>query len=321
MAARTPEDDCGVAHAVGVLGDAWSVLVLRDVARGHTRFEQLLGESGISRKVLTQRLHALVDADVLTRVRYQERPDRFAYLLTERGRAALPVLAALQDWGDTWLLGDGTTSATTGHDTGEAHRVAALVGTSVPALAVDPLAAAPGDSADPAYTVVYCYPGSALSGIDDVPGGAGCTLESCTYRDRLDDFAALGARVVGVSTQDAADQAAFAQRNRIQFPLVSDVDLGLATALRLPTFRLQGMPRLKRLTLVVDRQRVVRGTLFPIRDVTGSVEDALALVRAAVAEDAASSTGSDSRAAGTSRAARPARAPLSGTRPAPSRRS
>ncbi len=143
----------------------------------------------------------------------------------------------------------------------------------------------PNRLADPAYTVLYCHPGSALSGIEDVPGGAGCTLESCTYRDRLDEFAALGARVVGVSTQRPDEQAEFARRNRIQFPLVSDADLGLATALRLPTFRLHGTPRLKRLTLVVDRRRVVRGTLFPIRDVTGSVEDALSLVRAAAAED------------------------------------
>ncbi|MBB6627019.1 winged helix-turn-helix transcriptional regulator [Nocardioides sp. KIGAM211] len=299
MVPRTLDDDCGVAHAVGVLGDAWSVLVLRDVARGRTRFEQLLAGTGISRKVLTLRLQALVGSDVLERVRYQERPDRYEYLLTARGRATLPVLAALQDWGDTWLLGDGTTSATAGATSAEAHRVAALVGTAVPPVAPDPLAPDPlapdpsagAEAADAAaYTVLYCYPGSALTGIDDVPGGAGCTLESCTYRDRLAEFAALGARVVGVSTQEAADQAAFAARNGIQFPLVSDVDLGLATALRLPTFRLQGVPRLKRLTLVVDRQRVVRGTLFPIRDVTGSVEDALALVRAAVAEDAAATT-------------------------------
>jgi len=112
-----------------------------------------------------------------------------------------------------------------------------------------------------------------------VPGGPGCTLESCTYRDRPDDFAALGARVVGVSTQLPEEQAEFAARNGIQFPLASDADLALTAALRLPAFRLQGVTRLKRLTLVVDQQRVVRGTLFPIRDVTGSVDDALALVR------------------------------------------
>jgi peroxiredoxin len=82
-----------------------------------------------------------------------------------------------------------------------------------------------------------------------------------------------------VSTQRSEEQAAFAAANGVRFPLVSDADLGLATALRLPTFRHSGATRLKRLTLVVDADRVVRGTLFPIRDVTGSVEDALALVR------------------------------------------
>lgn len=271
MAARIPDDDCGVAHAVAVLGDAWSVLVLRDVARGCTRFEGLLAESGISRKVLAQRLAALVDAEVLARVRYQERPDRYEYRLTERGRAVLPVLAALQEWGDTWVLGDGTTRATADDASAEAHRVAALVGSRVPPLRADPLTGA-------AYTVVYCYPGTALPGIDAVPGGPGCSLESCTYRDRLDEFAALGARVVGVSTQRPEEQDEFAAANRIQFPLVSDADLELATALRLPTFRHSGATRLKRLTLLVDADRVVRGTLFPIRDVTGSVDDALTLV-------------------------------------------
>jgi DNA-binding HxlR family transcriptional regulator/peroxiredoxin len=280
MAPRIPDDDCGVAHAVAVLGDAWSVLVLRDVARGRNRFELLLAESGISRKVLAQRLAALVEAEVLERVRYQERPDRFEYRLTTRGRAVLPVLAALQEWGDTWVLGDGTTTATADADGAEAHRVSALVGTRVPPLRDDPVAEA-------AYTVVYCYPGTALPAIEAVPGGPGCSLESCTYRDRLGEFAALGAAVVGVSTQRPEEQAAFAEANGIEFSLVSDADLELATALRLPTFRHSGATRLKRLTLVVDADRVVRGTLFPIRDVTGSVEDALALV------------GSLSRASGT----------------------
>jgi DNA-binding HxlR family transcriptional regulator/peroxiredoxin len=266
------DDHCGVASAMGLLGDAWTVLVLRDVARGCTRFEQLLAESGISRKVLASRLRALEDAEVVARVAYQERPVRHDYLLTDRGRALLPVLAALQEWGDTWLLGDGTTSATASPSSAEAQRVHELVGARVPALDPDPLDA-------PAYTVVYCYPGIALAGIDAVPGGPGCTLESCTYRDRLGDFAALGASVVGVSTQLPEEQATFAADNRIQFPLVSDATLALTTALRLPTFRLNGVTRLKRLTLVVDPDRVVRGTLFPIRDVTGSVEDALALVR------------------------------------------
>src|SRR5262245_10719839 len=137
------DDHCGVASAMGLLGDAWTVLVLRDVARGCTRFEQLLAESGVSRKVLAARLRALEDADVLVRVAYQEHPVRHDYLLTDRGRALLPVLAALQEWGDTWLLGDGTSSATAAADSAEALRVRELVGTTVPALPHDPLGATP----------------------------------------------------------------------------------------------------------------------------------------------------------------------------------
>jgi DNA-binding HxlR family transcriptional regulator/peroxiredoxin len=266
------DDHCGVAASMALLGDAWTVLVLRDLARGRTRFESLLAESGVSRKVLSARLRVLEDAGILNRVAYQERPVRHDYLLTDRGRALLPVLAALQQWGDTWLLGDGTTSADAGASSAEALRVNGLVGSTVPRLADDPLV--PGR-----WTVLYCYPGTSLPGIDAVPGGPGCTLESCTYRDRLAEFTDLGARVVGVSTQLPEEQAAFAADNRIQFPLASDAGLELTTALRLPTFRLHGTTRLKRLTLVVDADRVVRGTLFPIRDVTGSVQDALALVR------------------------------------------
>lgn len=268
-----PDDTCGIAQAVGVLGDQWSLLLLRDIAGGRTRFEQLVAETGISRKVLTDRLEALVTDGVLERRAYHDRPLRHEYVLTALGRGALPVLAALQDFGDSWLLGDGLPSATAVEDAAEVRRVESLVGRRVPHLeSLDPVSSAN-------LTVVYCYPGTGFPGAAEVPGGVGCTLESCTYRDRLGEFEAHGASVVGVSTQRSSEQAAFAELNGIRFPLVSDAALELTTALRLPTFRAGGTTRLKRLTLVVDQERVVRGTLFPIPDVTGSVEDALALVR------------------------------------------
>ncbi len=266
-------DPCGIAHAVGVLGDPWSLLVLRDVAGGCTRFDQLVTETGISRKVLAQRLDALVSDGVLERRAYSDRPPRHEYVLTALGRGALPVLAALQEFGDTWLLGDGSPDAGAATDSNEVTRVSGLVGQAIPRLhALDPVT-------DEPFTVVYCYPGNAFPGADEIPGGIGCTLESCTYRDRLGEFADLGASVVGVSTQRPGEQAAFAAANRIRFPLLSDADLELTTALRLPTFRAGGTTRLKRQTFVVDRDRVVRATLFPIPDVTGSVEEALGLVR------------------------------------------
>lgn len=75
--------------------------------------------------------------------------------------------------------------------------------------------------------------------------------------------------------QCRADEAAPA---RIPFPLLSDAEMGLTAALRLPTFRAAGVDRLKRLTLLLDRDRTVRGVLYPLHDPAGSVEDALALI-------------------------------------------
>jgi DNA-binding HxlR family transcriptional regulator len=201
------DDSCGIAQALGVFADPWSVLVLRDVARGHTRFEALLAESGISRKVLAQRLDSLVAAEVLVRRPYSDHPPRHDYLLTRQGRGALPVLAALQEWGDTWLLGDGRPTALR-----ESARVLDLVGEQIPVLdSLDPVAAS-------AWTVVYCFPGAGVPGLEELAGGVGCTLESCTYRDRIAEFAELGASVVGVSTQSPDEQRVFARHNKIASP-------------------------------------------------------------------------------------------------------
>jgi peroxiredoxin len=101
-------------------------------------------------------------------------------------------------------------------------------------------------------------------------------LESTTFRDRYDDFLRRGAQVVGVSTQRPEEQAAFAAKARIPFLLLSDQDLRLAAALRLPTFRAGGSDRLKRLTLIVGPGRAIRQVHYPITDPVGSVDDALA---------------------------------------------
>jgi DNA-binding HxlR family transcriptional regulator/peroxiredoxin len=275
MVRSTGEDDsCGIAQALGVLTDPWCVLTLRDVARGYTRFEALLAESGISRKILAQRLDSLVSSGVLARQPYSEHPPRHDYVLTPRGRAAMPILASLQEWGDTWIVGDGAPTAQR-----DSVRVLDLVGARIPLLlSLDPVGLTP-------WTVIYCFPGAGVPGLQELAGGVGCTLESCTYRDRIDEFAALGAGVVGVSTQRPDEQRAFARHNKIQFPLLSDADLELTTALRLPTVRVAGAPRIHRLTMIVDRDRVVRRVLHPITDVTGSVEDALAAVRSLTTDE------------------------------------
>ncbi|WP_455361012.1 winged helix-turn-helix transcriptional regulator [Streptomyces sp. SYSU K21746] len=287
MAQRTSLGDanCAIAQALDVVGDWWTLLIVRDAARGVHRFDALQRELGMSRKVLAERLRLLVDAGVLTREPYQDRPVRYEYRLTPRGRALVPVLVALQDWGDTWVLGEGEMTATTGEASREAERVHALAGTRVPELRLlghdgelrDPVAATP-------YTVLYCFPGAYARGESyppgwaGIPGAPGCTLESCTYRDQLAEFTAAGATVHGVSTQRPDEQQAFADKERLRFPLLSDAELALTAALRLPTFRAAGVSRLKRLTLVIDRERVVREVLYPVTDIEASVRAALTAV-------------------------------------------
>ncbi len=282
------DSDCAIAQSLGVVGEWWSLLVVRDVAGGLHRFEQLQGELGVSRKVLAQRLGTLVEHDVLERRRYCEHPPRHEYHLTEKGRGLLPVLVALQDWGTRYVMGDGSLTATSAPTSPEATRARDLVGQRVE---VDALTAHSGERVDPVgptrWTVLYCFPGADgpggrfyPPGWGDIPGATGCTLESTTFRDRYAAFVAAGATVHGVSTQRPDQLAAFADHAGLPFDLLSDVDLRLAASLRLPTFRAAGVDRLKRLTLLVDADRVVRRVLFPVTDPAGSVDDALALVAA-----------------------------------------
>lgn len=279
-------DECAIAQALDVVGDWWTLLIIRDLARGRLRFEQIHAGLGASRKVISQRLQLLASHGIVRQHRYQDHPPRHEYHLTDAGVGLLQVLVALQDWGDTWVLGDGTVSATTTRRSPEAARVHQLVGTTIPDMR---LPAASGQLVDPVaptrWTVLYCYPGTAVPGYvhhppewEAIPGAVGCTLQGCSFRDRIHDFAKVDATIVGVSTQRADEQAAFARANHITFPLLSDAGLHLTAALRLPTFRAGGTTRLKRLTLLVDDERLVRHVLYPIVDVAGSVVDALGLV-------------------------------------------
>lgn len=278
------QEECAIAQAAAVVGEWWTLLVLRDVAAGINRFDELQAELEISRKVLSERLAALVSDGVLERRLYRERPPRYEYHLTAAGRGLVPVLIALQDWGSRFVLGDGSVTATGGPRSKEARRMRNLVGVTLPELA---LTVGKGVSRDPVggpdWTVIYCYPGAHAAksnypaGWSEIPGARGCTLEATTFRDRIADFAARGAEVVGVSTQPPEEQAAFAAKARIPYPLLSDQGLELAAALRLPTFRAGGRDHLKRLTLIVASDREIRHVLYPIPDPVASVEKTLAL--------------------------------------------
>lgn len=286
------DSDCAIAQALGVVGDWWTLLVVRELAGGVTRFGELADTLGVSRKVLTERLNALVEHGLVRRSRYSDHPPRSDYLLTDKGRGLLPVLIALQNWGQQHVLGDGSITATGASDSLEARRMQRLAGQSIPHLTlasaqgpeIDPVDGAEEDTDRLRWTVLYCFPGAWVPGAgtnppgwDGIPGAPGCTLEATTFRDRLHEFIALGATVHGVSTQRPDQLAAFVAHLEIPFPLISDQDLLLATALRLPTFRAAGVDRLKRLTLLIERRtRTVVQALYPVTDPVGAIADALA---------------------------------------------
>ena len=96
---------CSIARTVDLLGDWWTPLVLREACYGTRRFENMQRNLQIGRNILTQRLRRLVAEGLLERVQYQERPVRYEYVLTDKGRDFFPVLATMGRWGDRWLAG------------------------------------------------------------------------------------------------------------------------------------------------------------------------------------------------------------------------
>jgi peroxiredoxin len=163
-----------------------------------------------------------------------------------------------------------------------------LVGMSWPDLA---LPATDGSSINLSRargrTVVYAYPrtgrpGQALpTGWDAIPGARGCTPQSCGFRDHFAELAELGvAQLYGLSTQDGDDQREVALRLHLPFALLSDARLELQRALNLPTFAVDGMTLLKRLTLVLD-DGVIARVFYPVFPPDRSAAEVIAWLAAA----------------------------------------
>ena len=135
-------------------------------------------------------------------------------------------------------------------------------------------------------TVVFCYPRTGVPGQDplvaewdEIPGARGCTPEACSFRDLHADILAAGAaRVVGVSTQDTGYQQEAVERLHLPYALLSDADLRLTTALRLPTFEVAGQTMLKRCTLVVADGTVTK-VWYPVFPPDRHATDVLAWLR------------------------------------------
>jgi len=94
---------CSVARALSVVGERWTLLIVRDAFKGTRRFDDFQRSLGVTRHRLAERLQRLVDEGVMTRVAYSDRPVRYEYRLTRKGLSLYPVLVSLSHWGDTWL--------------------------------------------------------------------------------------------------------------------------------------------------------------------------------------------------------------------------
>jgi len=153
-------------------------------------------------------------------------------------------------------------------DDGAAER---LPGSEVPAVALPSTLGGELDLAEAARErlVVYVYPRTGVpgepspDGWDDIPGARGCTPQSCAFRDAQEELARHGATLIGISAQTPEEQAEFAQREHIAYPLLSDHDLALADAMGLPTFEAGGQRLFKRLTFVAEQGRIAK-VFYPV---------------------------------------------------------
>ena len=107
MLARDYDLDCSIARTLELIGERWSLLVIRDVFLGNRRFDEIQSSLGVARNVLASRLQRLLDEDILEKRAYSERPPRHEYFLTEKGLDLWPVLVALMGYGDKHSLPEG----------------------------------------------------------------------------------------------------------------------------------------------------------------------------------------------------------------------
>ena len=158
-----------------------------------------------------------------------------------------------------------------------------LPGSEVPAVTLPSTQGGELDLAQAAAgrLVVYIYPHTGVpgeplpDGWNETPGARGCTPQSCAFRDARGELAARGAELIGISHQTPEEQAEFAQRERIPYPLLADPGLQLAEAMRLPTFDISGERFYKRLTFVAEHGRIAK-VFYPVFPPDRNAEEVIA---------------------------------------------
>jgi DNA-binding HxlR family transcriptional regulator len=138
---------CSVAQCLEVVGEWWSLLILRDAFLGVRRFDDFQQRLGISRNILGQRLARLVEAGVLVKVPYDERPPRFEYRLSDKGRDLWPVITTMRQWGDKHAAPDGPPVQMIHESCGEISELHLVCSACGEAIGVRDIRAVPGPGA------------------------------------------------------------------------------------------------------------------------------------------------------------------------------
>ena len=142
---------CSMAGALEVVGDRWALLLIRDLSLGLRRYDELRASTGIPPATLAARLTHLVEGGLVERVRYQERPPRDEYRLTDRGRDLWKVTVALREWGDRWdASGFGVPMEMVDRHTGRPLRLTLVDAETGEAVPIERAMMRPGPDADDA---------------------------------------------------------------------------------------------------------------------------------------------------------------------------
>jgi len=160
------ETSCPIARSLGRIGDSWSVMILRDITAGFTRFDEFQKSCGIAPNILSRRLKDLIDDGLVEKVKYTTSPPRYEYRLTQKGRDFRPVLLALAAWGTQHFSPEGTQLQLVETDTRRAVQAVLVDSETGNLITSEAYSMMPGPAADPIIRYRHDYLKQKKAGVD-----------------------------------------------------------------------------------------------------------------------------------------------------------
>ncbi|NMP25633.1 helix-turn-helix transcriptional regulator [Rahnella sp. SAP-1] len=160
------ETSCPIARSLGRIGDSWSVMILRDITAGFTRFDEFQKSCGIAPNILSRRLKDLIDDGLLEKVKYSLSPPRYEYQLTQKGKDFRPVLLALAVWGTEHFSPEGPQLQLVETETHRPLRTAMVDAATGEVVVPEAYSLVPGPAADPIIRYRHAYLSQKKAGVE-----------------------------------------------------------------------------------------------------------------------------------------------------------